>query len=141
MFCSLGCDWAAAERPPDDPDRQDRRQKDGREIDEQLMHVLPPGCGIPEMDGRVKGEKRCADHCRRPSRRRRGEPRQRRAAKSISDADVADEMGVEGAGGGNAGDRGIPGSWHPEHHETVGRESYSENPGNSTAHVSHLLWH
>jgi hypothetical protein len=64
MFCSLGCDWAAAERPPDDPDRQDRRQKDGREIDEQLMHVLPPGCGIPEMDGRVKGEKRCADHCR-----------------------------------------------------------------------------
>jgi hypothetical protein len=93
------------------------------------------------MDGRVKGEKRCADHCRRPSRRRRGEPRQRRAAKSISDADVADEMGVEGAGGGNAGDRGIPGSWHPEHHETVGRESYSENPGNSTAHVSHLLWH
>jgi hypothetical protein len=50
-------------------------------------------------------------------------------------------MGVEGAGGGNAGDRGIPGSGRPEHHEAVGRESYSENPGDSTAHVSHLLWH
>jgi hypothetical protein len=29
----------------------------------------------------------------------------------------------------------------PKHHEAVGRESNSENPGDSTAHVSHLLWH
>jgi hypothetical protein len=75
MVCSLVCDRAAAERPPDDPDRQDRRQKHWREVDEQLMQVLPPGRGIPKMYGRVKGEKRCADHCRRPSRWRDGEPR------------------------------------------------------------------
>jgi hypothetical protein len=75
MLCSLVCDWAAADPRPHNPDRQDRWQKDGREIDEQLIQVLPPGCGIPKMDGRVKGEKRCADHCRRPGRWRDGEPR------------------------------------------------------------------
>jgi hypothetical protein len=38
---------------PSDPDSEDRRQKNGGEIEEELMGWLTSGGRVPEMDKRV----------------------------------------------------------------------------------------
>ena len=44
-------------RRPRDPDRQDRRQKNGDKVDEELMGVRATCGRIPQVDESVQGEK------------------------------------------------------------------------------------
>jgi hypothetical protein len=85
--------WAsiAGERP-NDPDRQDRGQKDSWDLDKQCMHMLTPCCRVPQMDDGMHYEERRAGLRCWPRCRVKRKPRHCHSSHEVHSAKVADEM-------------------------------------------------
>jgi len=102
-------------RRPGDPDRERRRQKDGRQIHEQLMDMLAPSSGVPQVDQRMNGEECCGRLCRRSRAAAYCEPHEACPCDEISSPDVADEVRIKRAGIRNARHQSVPGIGNRKH--------------------------
>jgi hypothetical protein len=120
---------------------QRRRQKDGREIGEQLMRVFAPGNRVQQMDERVERKEGCGGQRCRSRQAIDRKPHKRRSGDEIRNADVADEMRIERTGFRNARNRVVPACRHGEHNQSIRRQADPERPRHNPAHTNRLLSH
>ena len=73
-----------------------------------VVGVLPPGRGVPQVDGCVQRQECGGSERRRPRGTVKRKPSQCRSGDQIGDADVADKMRVERAGLRHAGYYRVP---------------------------------